>query len=65
MSRVIKKLSIIVIFPTKSTDIFLISPQKHMLWYPLEACHRVASNEYPQHRKIITAFSLKAPPQVF
>ena len=26
--------------------IFLISPQKHMLWYSLEAPRRGASNEY-------------------
>ena len=30
-------------------DIFLTSPQKHMLWYPLEVFHRGASNKYPQH----------------
>ena len=33
----------------KITDIFLISPRKHMLWYSLEAPRRGASNEYPQH----------------
>ena len=27
----------------------LISRRKHMLWYSLEAPHRGASNEYPQH----------------
>ena len=27
----------------------LVSPQKHMLWYSLEAPHSGASNEYPQH----------------
>ena len=36
-------------FQSKSIDIFLISPQKHMLWYSLEASRRDASNEYPQH----------------
>ena len=47
------------IFHLISTDIFLIYPQKHMLWYSLEAPCRVASNEYPQYmfsfrnRKII------------
>ena len=35
-------------FQSKSIDIFLISGQKHMLWV-LEAPHRGASNEYPQH----------------
>ena len=34
---------------TKNTDIFLISPQTHMLWYSLEVPHWGASNEYPQH----------------
>ena len=34
--------TIIVIF-------FLILPLKHTLWYALEAPHRGASNEYPQH----------------
>ena len=29
---------------------FLITRQKHMLWYSLEAPHRGASNEYPQHK---------------
>ena len=33
----------------KSTDIFLISPRKHMLWYSLEAPRGGASNEYSQH----------------
>ena len=28
---------------------FLITRQKHMLWYSLEAPWRGASNEYPQH----------------
>ena len=36
-------------FQPKSTDIFLISPQKHMLWYSLEVPHWGTSNEYPQH----------------
>ena len=46
-------------------NIFLISPQKHMLWYSLEAPHRGASNEYPQHmfswrnKKNINTFGLK------
>ena len=30
-------------------DIFLISEQKHMLWYSLEAPRWGASNEYPQN----------------
>ena len=31
-------------------NIFLISLQKHMLWYSLEApTHQGASDEYPQH----------------
>ena len=34
---------------SKSIDIFLVSSQKHMLWYSLEAPRRGASNEYPQH----------------
>ena len=33
----------------KIVNIFLICLQKHMLWYSLEAPHRGASNEYPQH----------------
>ena len=32
-----------------SHNSFLISLQKHMLWYSLEAPRRGASNEYPQH----------------
>ena len=46
-------------------NIFLISPQKHTLWYSLEAPHRGASNEYPQHmfswrnKKNINSFGLK------
>ena len=35
-----------VLFQSKSTDIFLISPRKHMLWYSLEVPHRGASDEY-------------------
>ena len=35
-------------FQIKSTDIFLISPQKHMLWYSLEVPQRGTSNAYPQ-----------------
>ena len=38
-----------VFFQPKSIDIFLISLQKHMLWYSLEVPHQGASNEYPQH----------------
>ena len=30
-------------------NIFFISPQKHMLWYSLEAPQPGASNEYSQH----------------
>ena len=37
------------LFSSENADIFLISPQKHMLWYSLEAPCRGASNEYPQH----------------
>ena len=36
-------------FNQKFVNIFLISPQKHMLWYSLEVPHRGTSNEYPQH----------------
>ena len=36
------------LFSTKNTDIFLISPQTHMLWYSLEG-PRGSSSEYPQH----------------
>ena len=36
-------------FQLKNTDLFLIFPQKHMLWYTLEVPYQVASNEYPQH----------------
>ena len=44
---------------------FLISQQKHMLWYSLEAPYWGASNEYPQHiflsrnKKNIDTFWLK------
>ena len=46
-------------------NIFLISPLKHMLLYPLEAPRRGASNEYPQHmflwknKKDISIFRMK------
>ena len=49
-------------------NIFLISPQKHMLWYSLEAPRRGASNEYPQHmfswrnKKDISIFRMKKAP---
>ena len=49
-------------------NIFIISPQKHMLWYSLEAPRRGASNEYPQHmflwrsKKNINTFGLKKAP---
>ena len=36
-------------FQPNSIYIFLISRRKHMLWVSLEAPHRGASNEYPQH----------------
>ena len=36
------------LFHPKSTDNFLISPLKHMLWYSLEVPYRGTSNEYPQ-----------------
>ena len=36
-------------FHQKNADSFLISPQKHMLWYSLEVPRWGASNEYPQH----------------
>ena len=36
-------------FQPKSTDIFLIFPHKHMVWYSLEMPHWGTSNEYPQH----------------
>ena len=42
----------VIIAPNKrgiQIYIFLISPQKHMLWYSLEAPRWGASNEYPQH----------------
>ena len=35
------------LFQPKSICIFLISRQKHMLWYSLEAPRLGASNEYP------------------
>ena len=38
----------VLFFPTKIT-FFLISQQKHMLWFSLEAPCRGTSNEYPQH----------------
>ena len=47
---------------------FLISKQKHMLWYSLEAPRQGASNEYPQHmflsrnKKNIATFWLKNAP---
>ena len=37
------------LFHPKNANIFLISEQKDMLWYSLEAPRRGASNEYPQH----------------
>ena len=46
-------------------NIFLISRQKHMLWYSLEAPQRGAFNEYPQHmfslrnKKDISSFRMK------
>ena len=46
-------------------NIFLIPPQKQMLWYSLEAPHQGISNEYPQRvyrgeiRKISTHFGWK------
>ena len=49
-------------------NIFLISPQKHMLWYSLEAPQWSASNEYPQHmfswrnKKDISIFRMKKAP---
>ena len=36
-------------FNPKVLIFLLISPQKHMVWYSLEAPHRGASNEYQQH----------------
>ena len=35
-------------FQANCIDIFLISPQNHMLWYSLEASSPGASYEYPQ-----------------
>ena len=32
----------------KSTDTFLITPHKYMLWYSIEAPGGGTSNEYPQ-----------------
>ena len=43
-----------LLFQSKSMDIFLISASKHMLWYPLEASRRGASNEYPQNMFLCT-----------
>ena len=49
-------------------NIFLISQQKHMLWYSLEVPHQGASNEYPQHmfssrnKKDISIFQMKKVP---
>ena len=46
-------------------NVFLISPQKHMLWYSLEAPHWGTSNEYQQHtfswrnKKNINTFGFK------
>ena len=48
-STLITLVKIRPIFKLKRSDIFLISPQKHMLWYSLEVPHRGTSNEYPQH----------------
>ena len=36
-------------FQSKSVDIFLNAPRKHILSYSLEVPHRGTSNEYPQH----------------
>ena len=36
-------------FSAESSNIFLISSWKYMLWYSLDAPRRGASNEYPQH----------------
>ena len=55
-------------FQSKSIDIFLSSPRKHMLWYLLEAPLWGASNEYPQHmfswrnKKILTWYPLLSRP---
>ena len=49
-------------------NIFLISPQKHVLWYTLEAPHQGASKKYSQHmflwrnEKNINTFGLKKAP---
>ena len=39
----------VMFYQLKSTDIFLISPQKHMLWYSLDAPHQghLMSISYP------------------
>ena len=34
-------------------NIFLISPQKHVVWYSLEMPYQGASNEYPQHMYLL------------
>ena len=36
-------------FSAESTDIFLISPRKLMLWVLICSACRGTSNEYPQH----------------
>ena len=36
-------------FQPKNTDIFLISPREHMLWFSLEAPWQGAHNKYTQH----------------
>ena len=49
MSEILHSSRYDTFFKINSNDIFLISPQKHMLWDSLEAPRRGASNEYPQH----------------
>ena len=48
-------------------NIFLISQQKHMLWYSLEAPRRGASHEYPhmfswRNKKNVNTFESKKAP---
>ena len=41
--------SSIALVKAKSIAVFLIYPQKHMLWHSLEVPHQGAFNEYAQH----------------
>ena len=50
----------VLFFKPEIVDIFLVSPQKNMLWYSFEVPRRGASNEYNNicfHGKIRKIFS--------